>query len=75
VIEIGKRHPFGFARAEAQESSPFAKPEVNSWLADAMASIALFGTPGAIPAPGTTYIIDYKAHAIILTNFYQGVSH
>ena len=29
----------------------------------------------SIPAPGTTYIIDYKSHTSILLDFSKGLSH
>ena len=48
VMSMGGRHVAGVESDEAQESCPWAKPALKVWFAAAVASTALFETPGAI---------------------------
>src|SRR5580700_9544020 len=52
-MATGGRHIAGFAGVDAQEGSPWEKPELNDWFAATVASTALLGIPGAIDVPPT----------------------
>ena len=52
-MSMGGRHVAGVESDEAQESCPWAKPALKVWFAAAVASTALFETPGAIKVPPT----------------------
>src|ERR1700688_4145002 len=52
-MATGGRQVAGFACADAQDSWPCGNPELKVLSAVTVASIALFGTPGAIAVPPT----------------------